>query len=417
MPRSLFKSLRASLFALAVLCATAAVVTAQADDELGEEAADPVKLFERGQDAHAKGDLALALEFYEQAIKLRPEFPEAEFQRGSALVALGRLPEAEKSLRRAAELKRDWAQPHAALGFVLLRAGRERDAEPSLRRAVELDAKNTQALAALAQLRATAGAFDEALKYAERATANGDATAAHWALRGRVERAAGDGAAAATSFERALKLDPQSREALAGRDELRAGESVNSDDPAVAVPALEQAVKRDPKNAAAHARLCELFRRADPQKSLTHCRTAAEIEPANANHATGYAAALVQARRFVEAVAVLRRVIAAEPDNYAAHANLAAALDGLKQFEEALAEYKWIARARPEIAITHFFIARAYDLLGEYKLALEAYETFLARADAARNELEIGKVNLRLPSLRNQIKRGDKPPRRAKGGR
>jgi tetratricopeptide (TPR) repeat protein len=399
------------------LFASAAVVTAQADDELGEEAADPVKLFERGQDAHAKGDLTLALEFYEQAIKLRPEFPEAEFQRGSALVTLNRLPEAEKSLRRAAELKKDWSLPHAALGFVLLRAGREREAEPPLRRAVELDAKNTQALAALSQLRATAGAFDEALKYAVRLTANEAATAAYWALRGSIERAAGNAAAASASFERALKLDSQSREALAGRDELRAAESANSDDAAVAVPALEEVVKRDPKNSAAHARLCQFFRKPDPQKSLTHCRTAAEIEPANANHATGYAAALVQARRFAEAVAVLRRVIAAEPDNYAAHANLAAALDELKQFEEAVAEYKWIARARPEIAITHFFIARAYDLLGQYKLALEAYEMFLARADAARNELEIGKVNLRLPSLRNQVKRGDKPPRRTKGDR
>ena len=59
--------------------------------------------------------------------------------------------------------------------------------------------------------------------------------------------------------------------------------------------------------------------------------------------------------------------------------------------------------------MTHFLIAPAYDLLGEYKLALEAYETFLARADAGRNRLEIEKVNLRLPSLRDQIKRGVKP--------
>ncbi|HLL74878.1 MAG TPA: tetratricopeptide repeat protein [Pyrinomonadaceae bacterium] len=409
MPRRLFNILRASLFALALVCVSAAAVRAQSEDELGEAAADPVRLFEKGQDAHAKGDLATALEFYEQAIKLRPDFPEAEFQRGSALVSLNRLPEAEKALRRAAELKKDWPLPHAALGFLLLRAGRDGDAEPHLRRAVELDAKNTQTLAALAQLRATAGAFDEARKLITRATANEDATAAHWALRGRIERGSNDRAAAAESFERALKLDPQSREALAGRDELRADETVNSDDPAVAVPALEEFVRRDPKNAAAHARLCELFRKTDSQKSLAHCRMAAELEPANASHATGYAAALVQARRFADAATILRRVVAADPDNYAAHANLATALDELEQYEEALAEYRWIARARPDIAVTHFLIARAYDLLGDYKLALEAYETFLARADAGLNQLEIEKVNLRLPSLRAQIKRGVKP--------
>ncbi|HEY9283260.1 MAG TPA: tetratricopeptide repeat protein, partial [Pyrinomonadaceae bacterium] len=118
MPRSLLNTLRASLVALALVCASAAAAPAQTEDELGEESADPVKLFEKGQDAHAKGDLATALEFYEQALKLRPEFPEAEFQRGSALAALDRLPEAEKALRRAAELKKDWPLPHAALGLL-----------------------------------------------------------------------------------------------------------------------------------------------------------------------------------------------------------------------------------------------------------------------------------------------------------
>ena len=50
------------------------------------------------------------------------------------------------------------------------------------------------------------------------------------------------------------------------------------------------------------------------------------IEPANADYATGYSSALVQARRFAEAAAILRKVIAAAPNNYAAHANLATAL-------------------------------------------------------------------------------------------
>ena len=53
------------------------------------------------------------------------------------------------------------------------------------------------------------------------------------------------------------------------------------------------------------------------------------------------------------------------------------------------------------------YLATAHDLLGEYQEALAAYETFLARADASKNQLEIEKVNLRLPSLRNQIKRGE----------
>ena len=63
-------------FALLSICPS---VRAQTVDVFGDDAADPVRLFERGQSAHARGELEKALAFYEQALKVRPEFPEAEF--------------------------------------------------------------------------------------------------------------------------------------------------------------------------------------------------------------------------------------------------------------------------------------------------------------------------------------------------
>ena len=155
-----------------------------------------------------------------------------------------------------------------------------------------------------------------------------------------------------------------------------------------------------------HALAGEKYRAADPNRSLGHYRRAAELEPTSINHAIGYASALVQARRSAEAVALLKRILASAPDNYAAHANLATALDELKQYPEALVEYQWLNRARPELPVTYFLLARAYDLTGDYELALAAYETFLAKADPAQNNLEMEKVNLRLPNLRRQIKNG-----------
>src|SRR6185369_11227906 len=75
------------------------------DDPFGDSAADPIKLFERGQSAHSRGQLEKAIDFYEQALKVKPDFPEAEFQRGSALASLGRLKEAEAALRLAISQK------------------------------------------------------------------------------------------------------------------------------------------------------------------------------------------------------------------------------------------------------------------------------------------------------------------------
>jgi tetratricopeptide (TPR) repeat protein len=477
------RSRQSHLWALALLCVALCfqLAPAQTDDPTDGET-DPVKLFERGQNAHARGDLPRALTLYEGAIKLRPEFPEAEYQRGIALIALDRSNEAEKAFTRAIDLKKDWALPFAALGNLLARSDRDKEAEPFLRRALQLGAKDPVTLDSLSAVRARGGDKDEALTLARAATEGDDASASIWTWRGALERANGNKEAALMSLNRALQIDPKYVAALKERAELhlngadyqpaiedlkaalsfkpgdketslrlahvyeltnkpdearRIYESIgyqisdksagntsdtgavinvtgtaeditaaNSDDQKVARPALERLIAANPKNAKLLGRLGEVTRRNDPQKSAESYRRANEIDPANPKYATGYAAALVQLRRFTDAESVLRRVIAMAPNEYAAHANLALALYELKRYAEALPEYEWLAATRPEIAATYFFIATAHDNLAEYQLALAAYEKFLSLADAANNKLDIEKVNLRLPRLRDQISRG-----------
>jgi tetratricopeptide (TPR) repeat protein len=487
--------------ALCLLFFGGSVARAQTDDPFGDGSADPVKLFERGQNAHAHGDLLKALEFYEEAIKVRPEFAEAEFQRGNALAGLGRLPEAESALRRTIELRKDWSMPYSALGALLVRLNRDADAEPVLRQAVKLDGQDNLALRMLADIRLRGGDAKEALELTRRATTDADAPASTWFLRAMAERATGDKVAALASFDRVLQLDPANLSALLERAEirLRAGENeraladlrlaetlikgdkaiasrlaadyelagkpvtlikgdkaiasrlaadyelagkpdqakrvadaaglsqappvsndgtlkvvgtpeeieaANSDDPAVALKALENLLGKNPNNAMLLARLGVAYRTLDPNRSLDYYKRAAEKEPANPDYATGYSSALVQARRFAEAAGILRRVIQTAPNNYVAHANLATALYELKQFAAAVAEYEWLLKAKPDLQVAYYFIATAHDYLGEYELALEAYESFLARADAKANQLELEKVKLRLPSLRRQIQLG-----------
>ncbi len=460
------------LLAMTLLLVCAPPIAAQNTDEFSDEAADPVKLFNLGQDAQSKKDYAAALEFYGQALKVRPEFPEAEYQKAGTLVALGREAEAEKSYRRAMELRQTWALPPAALGVLLSRdkihAG---EAETLLRRALELDPKNFPALAALADLRARSGDARTALDLWRRATEINDHEAALWLARGEAERATKDTAAALKSFGRALAIDPSNVTAhvrlaetyLASGDkahafaEARSLEAASKTDAQIALAlanfyfltgheedgrrvfaalpeaaknspdgqklsaamnarcedtpesraALEKLLESEPRNASALACLGHIYRVTDAQRSADLYKRAAEVEPREVSHAVGYGAALVQLRQFAAAATILQRVISVAPDDYAAHANLATALFELKLYKDALVEYKWLNGARPDLAIVYFFIGNAHDRLGEYANALAAYETFLAHADARANEEDIGKVNLRLPSLRNQIKRGE----------
>ncbi|HYO91900.1 MAG TPA: tetratricopeptide repeat protein, partial [Pyrinomonadaceae bacterium] len=97
--------------AIALLLVLGCAARTSAQDDFGDDASDPIQIFKRGQDAHARGDYELAVSLYDAAIKVRPEFPEALFQRGNALVSLNRFPEAEKSFQSAMALRANWSFP------------------------------------------------------------------------------------------------------------------------------------------------------------------------------------------------------------------------------------------------------------------------------------------------------------------
>src|SRR6185436_3468754 len=131
-------------------------------------------------------------------------------------------------------------------------------------------------------------------------------------------------------------------EAVALRDEITGGDGSSAEGRA----AMEQLLARDPRNAGLLARLGAAYRRVDPVKSLDYYFRALQLEPNSIRYAIGYAAALNQARRFADAVTVLRAVLTRAPDEYPAHTNLALALYELKDFRAEIVEYEWIAKAR-----------------------------------------------------------------------
>ncbi|MBL8181536.1 MAG: tetratricopeptide repeat protein [Blastocatellia bacterium] len=167
---------------------------------------------------------------------------------------------------------------------------------------------------------------------------------------------------------------------------------------------LENVIASDPKNAAALGSLCKLYRVEAPDKALEYCRRANEVEPDNIDHAIGYAGALVQAKRHDLAVVILSKLKALVPDNSSVRVNYATSLYQLKRYAEARDEYSWIVNKYPERPIGYFLLAVSHDQLAEYVDAMANYQQFIKLADPSKNQLEIEKVQLRLPSLEKQIK-------------
>ena len=470
-----FRSYQKLLFSFLLLTALAfgsLTVNAQEDDE--DNSGEAVALFNQGQDAHEKGDLGAALKFYDEALKIIPEFPEAEYQRGTAFLSLKKYDEAEKAFRHALEIREEWTLPMAQLGSLMVSKNQFAEAEKLLSKAAASDEQNFLAFSALTELRLKTKASPEVLRELlgkiQNLTSKANPTASIWAARAALESNLGDKKAAKLSLNRALSIEPENSFALSEKIEIALSESdfksalvdaknlvrlnpvsINSKIILVRVFAtsgnneealkilnsldqtnsnvielkknltaaetenvaeLEKILAENPKNSTVLGRLCILTRVENPQQSLVYCQNAYELEPGNINHAIGYGAALVQAKSYDQAVNLLRRIVQTAPENYTAHANLAAALFQLKRYNEAILEYNWISNKQPDLAITYFFLGISYDNLREYLDAMANYQQFLRLAKPETNQLEIDKVNLRLPGLQKQIEREGKNKRR-----
>jgi tetratricopeptide (TPR) repeat protein len=429
-----------------------------------DEEKDPVQLFNQGQDAHEKGDLTTALKFYEEALKIAPEFPEAEFQRGNALQSLNRDAEAEQAFKKAIELRENWVLPMTGLAEILLRQNKFTEAEPILRKVIELDAKNPAAHSALAELYLKTNASAEVLKnHLQKLNGFSNPDASIWAARGAIESKLGDKVSAKSSLEKSLTIEPKNSFALSELTNIllaeksfekalttaqnlvkfypnsvnyklllarvfaesgNEGEAIkildsldakNSEVAALRnkliansskdIGLLEKQLETDTKNPTILGRLCVLTRTI-PAKALEYCRRASEAEPTNISHAIGFGAALVQAKQFENAVKLFRRLLAFEQENFTIHANLATALFEMNRFAEAKTEFQWLIGKKPDLAVAYYFLAITHDNLQEYSEARSNYQKFLQIADSKLNQLEIDKVNLRLPTLEKQIKSG-----------
>lgn len=461
---------RHSLFSIvltALLLSLTATASVYGQENAGEST-DPLKLFYRGQEAHEKGDLQSALKLYNQALDIAPEFPEAEFQRGSALISLGDQTGAEKSFRKALELRPEWTLPMTSLGALLVQNDRLTEAEKYLTEAIEADGNNFLAYAALTDLKIKSKAQPSILKdllarvkfLSEKANPLGSI----WISRGLLENSLGDVAAAKSSFARALAIEPGNSRALLEKAEIAIKEGDKNTSNAIAEQLLrkspnlsaakilkakilifsgefvaasnlldgitesneevkklrlsitantatdsgdlEKQLEKDGKNVVVLSRLCNLLRKDNPQKALEYCRRASEAEPDNLSHAVGFGAALVQSGRYQDAANLFRNILMNAPDNYTAHANLATALFQLKDFARAVPEFNWLAESKPDLPVTYYFLAISYDNLEKYMDAMANYQQFLRLADPKLNQLEIEKVNLRLPTLQKLIKQG-----------
>ena len=293
------------------------------------------------------------------------------------------------------------------LGLALIEAGQEEEGIPVLARAIELTPDQATFLihrrADLWLRRKDFGRAISDLREVVSKSEDQDARQrlawALWQNRDREE--------ALDQYRQVLSRDTTNRQARMAVATLLIELERGSE----AVGELETLVKAEPNRPDLQAQLADLLVATEPERALNLYLAAIRLEPERVSHRIGLGSVLVRLRRMAEAVPVLRQALQMNPSDekiYYAHTNLATALFELNDFAGALEEFRWILAHQADatrIPVTLYFLAICQDRLEAYQEALVTYEQFLQQATKS-NQLEIEKVQLRLPSLRKQIRDG-----------
>jgi tetratricopeptide (TPR) repeat protein len=164
--------------------------------------------FHLGARLDANGKRNEAIEHYQQALRIRPNYAEADNNLGLALMQLGRNAEAIGHFEHAVQVSPDFDEPYNNLGLALSNAGRQAEAIEVYKVALEKRLDDPVALNNLGIALAMAGRPAEAIEPLERALRkNPDYAEAHNSL-GIAFARCGETQRGIEHFLQAIKLNP-----------------------------------------------------------------------------------------------------------------------------------------------------------------------------------------------------------------
>jgi tetratricopeptide (TPR) repeat protein len=371
----------------------------------------------QAESAIEKKDYAAAEPLLQKVVAADPKNFQAWFDLGFVYNAQGDLTQSITSYRKSVAAKPDVFESNLNLGISLAKAG-QADAEQYLRAATtlkptaEVDEGRARAWLSLADV-LEKGKPDEAIAaYQQAAALMPKDPEPHLAAGALLEKGNHFGDAE-QEYKRALAIDPASSEALIGLaniytrgnrflDAQQVLEKIVAQHPAdvqgrlqlgrvlvlmgkndEAAASVQEANKLAPGNPKVQRELADLYmgaKKYDQAEAVYRSLLAAKPDdPADLHHLLGVA--LLKQRKFPEAEKECLAAVKLKPALGEAYGDLSVAAVENKDYQLAIKAADARAKFLPEIPIGYFLRASAYDHLREFKPAAENYHKFLEVAN------------------------------------
>ena len=201
----------------------------------------------------------------------------------------------------------------------------------------------------------------------------------------------GDYEKALQHFERAIELDPNYANALAGKADVKVVQfwgSSSHEDIAQARRSVRKAIEIDPANSYARTVLCRILTTYDWDHVAAEreCRKAVELAPGDHEAQKELAFLLSSLGREEEALNAMEKAVAIAPTSFNKRSR-GLILYHSRRYDEAIEQFKQVEQTDPSYRETARWLTRAYQMKGDHEQALVQYLRLLEDSGASAEEL------------------------------
>ena len=298
----------------------------------------------RGRDLQQQGELRGAIECYERAIAIAPNYAIAYSNLGVVKQQIGLLPEAIAYYRQALAIDPNLAEILSNLGSALADAGETAEAIAVYDRALTLNPNCAEA----------------------------------WINLGLARENQGDLAEAINSYQQGIQVNPNSAEAYLNlgialeKQGDKEGEAREFYEQAIAN--YERAIAMEPNYLEAlHNLAYATIRQGKFAKAIAYYERATALQPSLAETLIGLGSSLQQQGKLDEALAVCQQAIQKLPANAEAHCNLGIVFHKQGKIANAIACYQQALSLKPDFPAALNNLGKAFEEEGKMADAIDCY--------------------------------------------